>query len=199
MKKYIKLSEYAKLNSIVYKTAWNRFKAGKIPNAIKDEFGNVKVEIIDFNSSNSNRVAIYSRVSSNENKPNLISQSQRLQSYAIAKGYNITHIVEEVGSGVNDNRKKLQKLLQDNTWDILLVEHKDRLTRFGFNYIDTLIKNQNKTIEVVNTAKDETSDIVQDLVSIIYSFSAKMYGLRRSKRQTEKILECINQKENIND
>ena len=60
MKKYIKLSEYAKLNSIVYKTAWNRFKAGKIPNAIKDEFGNVKIEVNQYEEiENMNRVAIY--------------------------------------------------------------------------------------------------------------------------------------------
>ena len=90
-----------------------------------------------------------------------------------------------MGSGVNDNRKKLQKLLSQENWGMIVVEHKDRLTRFGFNYIQTLLESQGRKIEVVNMAEDGTQDLMQDLVSIIYSFSARMYGLRRTKRKTE--------------
>jgi len=72
-----------------------------------------------------------------------------------------------------------------------VVEHKDRLTRFGFNYIETLLNKEGRKIEVVNLAEDEKSDLMQDLVSIIYSFTTKMYGLRRSKRKTEEIVKLL--------
>lgn len=192
----IKLSEYAKRHGVTYRTVWNKFKEGKIPNAYKDEFGNILVKIETPKETLSKKVAIYARVSSNENKSNLNSQAERLKNYAIAKGYTITHIVKEVGSGVNDNRKKLLKLLQKNDYGILIVEHKDRLTRFGFNFIKTLLEDKGVKVEVVNEAEDETSDLMQDLISIIYSFSARMYGLRRSKRKTEEIIKCLQEEDN---
>ena len=114
-----------------------------------------------------------------------------MKQYAIAKGYTIVEVVKEVGSGVNDNRPKLLKLLEKDSYGTIIVEHKDRLTRFGFNYIETLLKKQNKQIEVVNKAEDEVSDLKEDLISVIYSFSAKMYGLKQSKRKTEKIIKCL--------
>jgi len=118
-------------------------------------------------------------------------QANRLKEYSIARGYQIIEVVKEVGSGVNDNRKKLKKLLESDSWGTIVVEHKDRLTRFGFNYIETLLNKEGRKIEVVNLAEDEKSDLMQDLVSIIYSFSAKMYGLRRSKRKTEEIVKLL--------
>ena len=185
----MKLSEYAKKHNIQYRSAWNRFKAGKIPNA-KMFDGHVVIE--EVSPFSTNNVVIYARVSSSENKSNLEAQAERLKQYAIAKGYTIIQVIKEVGSGVNDNRKQLQKLFSsDEDWAILIVEHKDRLTRFGFNYIDALMTKMGKKIEVVNLAEDEKADLVQDLISIIYSFSAKMYGLRRSKRKTEQIIKLL--------
>ena len=95
---------------------------------------------------------------------------------------------EEVGSGVNDNRKKLEKLVTDKSYNRLVVEHKDRLTRFGFNYLKLLFDEQGKTIEVVNEADSDTDDLMEDFIAIITSFCARLYGLRRSKRKTEKIV-----------
>ena len=194
----IKLSEFAKLHGVTYRTMWNKFKQNKIPNAYRDEFGNILVKVHKTKNRPvlGNKVALYARVSSNENKSNLNSQSERLKMYAIAKGYKIIHNTKEVGSGVNDNRKKLLKLLQKDDYNILVVEHKDRLTRFGFNYIETLLKDRGVSIEVINEAEDEKSDLMQDLISIIYSFSAKMYGLRRKKRETEKIIKILQEDNN---
>ena len=89
-------------------------------------------------------VIIYARVSSAENKSNLDSQALRVERYCIAKGYQIVGIVKEVGSGVNDNRKKLVKMLQRDDYHLIVCEHKDRLTRVGFNYIKVLL-NQSGT------------------------------------------------------
>ena len=184
-----KLSDYAREFGITYRTAWNRFKRGQIPTAYMDATGHVVIRPIT--AATDPKVAIYARVSSSENKSNLDSQAYRLTQYATAKGWQVSAVVKEVGSGVSDHRKKLEKLLQDPDWNILVVEHKDRLTRFGFNYLDTLLPLLGKRIEVVNLADNTKSDLMQDLVSVIYSFSARMYGLRRSKRKTEEIIAVL--------
>ena len=77
------------------------------------------------------KVAIYTRVSSSENKDNLDRQAERLEEYCMARGYRISKVVKEIGSGVNDNRKKLEKLVGDRSYNRLVVEHQDRLTRFS--------------------------------------------------------------------
>jgi len=187
--RYYKLSEYARNRSITYQAAWNRYNAGKIPGAFLDETNHVLIPLFVEDKA-LNRVAIYSRVSSNEMKDNLIRQKERLESYAINFGYNIVYSVKEIGSGMNDSRSKLSKLLMQDDWDVLVVENKDRLTRFGFNYIELLLNKQGKKIVVVNETGDDKTDIMQDLISIIYSFSARMYGLRRRKKK-EEIIEFI--------
>ena len=181
----MKLSEYAKKLGISYMTAWRMYRRGEI-NAYRLPTGTIIVEPEEHKLPN--KVCIYARVSSNENKSNLDSQAERLRDYAIAKGYQIYKVVKEVGSGVS-NRTKLAELLKDKGYRVLLVEHKDRLTRFGFNYIKLLLAEMGKEIEVVNETKDDKEDLLQDLIAIIYSFSARLYGLRRAKRKTEKIIE----------
>ncbi|WP_448590110.1 IS607 family transposase [Thermodesulfobium sp.] len=193
----MKLSTWAKKMGISYRRAWQMFKDGKLPNAKKLPTGTIVVleEEKPNVLSPQNIVAIYARVSSHENRDNLEKQAERLKEYAIAKGYQIKHIVKEVGSGVNDARPKLINLLNKQDYSILLVEHKDRLARFGFNYIRLLCEKQGRLIEIVNGAEDEKEDIIQDFVAVIYSFSAKLYGLRRAKRKTEKIIKEITQDE----
>lgn len=139
------------------------------------------------------RCATYARVSSSQNKDNAFSQSERLQQFATAKGYTLIKNVVEIGSGLNDERPKLTALLKDKSWNILLVEHKDRLTRFGFRYLDLVAESQNRKIEVINlTDNQHDADLVEDLVSIITSFCARIYGRRRSQRKTEKIIKELN-------
>jgi predicted site-specific integrase-resolvase len=69
-----------------------------------------------------------------------------------------------------------------------VVEHKDRLTRFGFRYLETLLRGQGRAIEVVNLAENGTEDVLADLTSIIYSLCARLYGQRRAKRKTEQLV-----------
>ena len=85
------------------------------------------------------------------------------------------------------------KLLENpNEYDILLVEYKDRLTRFGFNYIVTLLKSMNKRVEVANVT-EENSNLIEDMISIVYSFSARLYGTRRAKRIKDETKKAINE------
>ena len=182
----MKLSDWAKKEGISYKTAWRLWKAGEL-NAHQLPTGTVIV-LEDKETKLPDKVSIYARVSSSENKDNLERQAQRLEEYAVARGYQIHKIVKEIGSGVNDNRKQLNKLLIDKNYRILIVEHKDRLTIFGFNYINTWFEDIGKKIEVVNESANDKNDFMQDFISIITSFCARLYGLRRSKRKTENII-----------
>ena len=140
-------------------------------------------------------VAVYARVSSSEKKSNLQTQKDRLISYANAKGYKVDKVVTEIGSGLNDKRPKLEKLLTDKSIDIIIVEHKDRLARFGLNYIEKLLALDGRKIEIINPQENDRDDLMQDFVSIITSFCARLYGQRRSKRQTEKLIENLNNTE----
>lgn len=135
------------------------------------------------------KVVIYCRVSSTQNKENLETQAKRLTDYCIAKGYQIHAIIKEFGSGINDTRPKLVTLLQKGDFTKLVVEHKDRLTRIGFNYLKLFLEKDNKTIEVVNNAETDKEDLIQDFVSIITSYCAKIYGKRRTKRKTIDIID----------
>lgn len=174
----MKLSDYAKKVGVTYKTAWNWFKAGDIKNAYKLPSGTIIVP--DESDEVPERgVVLYARTSSSQNKKLLEDQAKRLEAYAIARGYKIKKVVKEFGSGLNDTRKQLTAILENNDYDKIIVEHKDRLTRFGFNWIQLLTGNR---IEVINESKEKDEDIIQDLISIIHCFSARIYGLRRSSR-----------------
>lgn len=167
------------------------FKLKNICDITNEDFEYNLTRAIEYyigNNSQSYGVILYARTSSSNNKELLENQAKRLEAYTIAKGYKIKQIVKEFGSGLNDNRKQLSKILKDNKYDKIIVEHKDRLTRFGFNYIQLLTGNR---IEVINESKEEDEDITQDLISIIHCFSARIYGLRRSKRLKLKVKDAI--------
>ena len=92
------------------------------------------------------RVAIYAQVSSAEHRENLERQAERLTQYCTTRGYQVAQVVKEIDSGVNDGRPKLLSLLGDPSITMRVVEHKDRLTRFGFRYIETLLESHGRRI-----------------------------------------------------
>jgi putative resolvase len=104
-------------------------------------------------------------------------------------------VVKEIGSGVNDARPKFLALLEDTSVGVIVVEHKDRASRFGVHYIDTLLRGQGRTLEVVNMAENGTEDLLADLTSIMYSFCARLYGQRRASRKMETIVKQLEEGE----
>lgn len=96
-----------------------------------------------------------------------------------------------VGSGMNDNRRKLQKLfelVESKSIDIVLVEHKDRLSRFCFNYLVSYFKSYGVKIELTDEilGKGFEKELVEDILSLMASFSAKIYGKRSSQNRKKK-------------
>ncbi len=193
----MKLSQYAKQQGISYKTALRWFKSGAIK-GYQAPSGTIIVTV-DESIEKPEKVAIYARVSSAEQKANLERQAERLSQYCEARGYQVAKVVKEIASGLNDSRPKLLALLKDTSITRIVVEHKDRLTRFGANYLETLFETQGRALEVVNLAENDKEDLLADLSSVIYSFCARLYGQRRAKRKTEKIVEELKAKEGDED
>ncbi len=185
----MKLIDYARKMGISYRTAWRWYKTGKIKGKQMDTGTILVLEDEEVKLPSSEKVAVYARVSSAENKSNLESQADRLVSYCSAKGYQVDKVVKEIGSGVNDSRPKLLHLLEDANTTMIVVEHKDRLSRFGVRYIETLLRVQGRRLEIVNESENDKEDLLRDLTAILYSFCARMYGLRRAKGKTEKIVQ----------
>ena len=187
----MKLSKYAKQIGVTYKTAWRLYHDGGIPNAYQLQSGTIVVpdEIKTNPLDEKDRVVVYARVSSSENKTNLDTQCDRLLQYCAARGYKVVRVIKEIGSGVDDSRPKFMSLLEDNDVRVIVIEHRDRATRFGFNYIKSLLSVAGRRIEVINAAEDGKDELMQDIITIITSFTARYYGRRRSQRKTERIIE----------
>lgn len=189
----IKLVRAAEILGISFRHAQRLAYAGKIPTIITDT-GRRFVSVawlknqVGETATDGCRCAIYGRESSSENKAVLASQVAGLRRYAEAKGWVLTRVVTEIGSGVNDQRVKLHRLLRQRDFDVLLIEHKDRLTRFGFSWFEAICPFR---IEVVNRAEDKVSDLMEDLVAILTSFSARLYGQRRGRKKTEAAIKAL--------
>ncbi len=161
----MKLSQYAKKAGVSYRTAFRWWKAGQL----KGYQTASKTIIITEEDQQPPvvgppMVAIYARVSSAEHRANLERQAERLLDYCAAKGYQVHKVVKDIASG-----------------------------RFGFRYVQTLLRGQGRAIEVVNLAENNREDLLADLASIVYSFCARLYGPRRAKRKTEAIVEQLKQ------
>ena len=179
------------MSGVSVRTLWRRINDGSLL-IERSSTGRVFVNLEEEQTSLLN-VCIYARVSSSENKDNLERQKERLVSYCNAKGYKVSKIITEIGSGLNDERKKLESILMDKSINLIVVEHKDRLARFGLNYIQKLLELDNRKIEIINPQTNDEDDLMQDFVSIITSFTARLYGRRRSKRITEKIIKEVSE------
>jgi putative resolvase len=184
----MRLSAYARKMGVSYKTAYRWWKAGKL-DAYQLETGTVIVREPE-QKQGTPSVALYARVSSADQKEDLERQMQRLKDYAASRGYQVKKTVSDLASGLNDHRPKLMKLLTDLSINVIVVEHRDRLTRFGFNYIEQLMQTQGRRIEVIFPT-DTDNDLVDDFIAVLTSMASRIYGRRTSKRRAEKIKQCV--------
>lgn len=131
-------------------------------------------------------IVIYSRVSNVGQKDDLQNQIYFLKNYCNAKGY-ITYEYSDIGSGLNFKRKNWNKLLdkvQNQEISKIIIAHKDRFVRFGYDWFENFCIKFGCEIEVVNNEKlSPKQELVQDLISIIHVFSCRIYGLRKYKKK----------------
>ena len=183
----MKLSVWAELQGISYKTAWRMWKAGTMPVRCEQlPTGTVVVHA----ESKSSGVALYARVSSADQKKDLDRQLVRFTEYAISNKLVIVDAVKEIGSGLNGHRKSMLRLLGNAQVQVILVEHRERLMRFGFEYVEAALTAQNRRIMVIEP-DEMKDDIVRDITEVLTSMCVRLYGKRSAQHRAEKAMAAL--------
>lgn len=135
------------------------------------------------------KAVIYARVSSSDQKADLERQIQYLTQYCLAKGYRVVDVLNDVASGLRADRKGLLKLFDyvvNRQVDVVVVTHRDRLTRFGFEYLDYFFRQFGVRVETIygEVPVDERQELVEDLIAVVIDFANRLYGMR-SRRKKE--------------
>lgn len=182
----MKLSHWAKAKGISYHTAWRWCKEDRMPCPWeKTPSGSI---IVHESKELNLKTITYSRVSSHTKKDDLKRQEDRCKAFCEAMGFTISRSYKEIASGMNDNRKILNQILELEP-SRLVIENKDRLTRFGFAYLETLLTKAGWEIIIINETENDENDLMTDLISVITSFCCRFYGLRRGHKKADKIKE----------
>jgi putative resolvase len=182
---HMKLADWARKEGIDYKTAYRLFRSGKFPRPVEQlPTGTILVHELP---AQTNNAVLYARVSSSDQSADLDRQLQRLRDFAAAQGLHVVQEVQEIGSGLNGHRKKLMKVLENPSASILVVEHRDRLARFGSEYIESALTAANRKVVIVNDT-EMNDDLVQDMVDVLTSFCARLYGKRAAKNKAQRAL-----------
>jgi putative resolvase len=190
VERLLRPKEACQLLGISYSTLLRWIREGKI-RAVTTEGGKYRIPYSEIKKylerREETRAVIYARVSSADQREDLERQINYLTNYATAKGYKVVEVLKDVASGLNAQRKgllRLFKLVEGRNVDVVLVTYKDRLTRFGFEYLEEFFSTMGVRIEVVfgEEPKDTTQELVEDLISIVTSFAGKIYGMRSHKK-----------------
>jgi len=180
----MKLSVWAKENGLTYRTAWRMWRDGRLPVPAEQlATGTVLVHPPQVQAVEA--VALYARVSSGDQKADLERQLGRLAEYASREKLTVTRSVSEIGSGLNGHRTKIMRLLADPTVRVIVVEHRDRLARFGSEYIESALSASGRKLVVVDPSEMK-DDLVQDMIAVLTSFCARLYGRRAAKNRAAK-------------
>ena len=192
-----KTGEVAKMLGISIPTVIRYCEQGTIKH-IKNQYGHRRIEANDFfeylltigqgidDSDQNKHDVIYARVSTHKEAEcgDLDRQIETVKLFAIDHNVRNLLIKKDIGSGLNDNRKNLKSLIemiQEGKVNRLFINYKDRLTRFGFNYIKQICDFHQVEIVVVSDVTDkksESGELAEDIIALIHSFSGKLYGLR---------------------
>jgi len=184
----MKLSEWAKKQGLSYKTAWRMWHLGQLP-IPAEQLPTGTVIVHPPASATEGGVALYARVSSNDQKHDLDRQIARLSEFAAKKQLRVVDVVKETGSGLNGNRRAMLRILRNPEISTVIVEHRDRLMRFGFEYVEASLAAQGRSLLVIE--QDEMKDdIVRDLHEVIVSLCARLYGKRSAKNRAKKAIEA---------
>ncbi|MCA1680137.1 MAG: IS607 family transposase [Thermoleophilaceae bacterium] len=181
----MKLSDYAREEGVHYVTAYRWWRQGKLPVPARQlPSGTI---VVDKPRPAADGVALYARVSSSDQREDLDRQVGRLAAWATAQGLGVTATVAEVGSGLNGSRGKLKRLLADPALGTVVVEHRERLARFGVEYVEAALRAQGRRLVVVEE-REVDDDLVRDITEVLTSMCARLYGRRSARRRAERAL-----------
>lgn len=135
-------------------------------------------------------VALYARVSSHDQKKDLEAQIGRLAVFAANQKLTVIKTVSEVGSGLNGHRQGLMRLLSEPKVRTIVVEHRDRLMRFGAEYVEAALAADGRKLLVVD-ASELKDDLVQDVIAVLTSMCARLYGRRSASNRAKRALTAL--------
>ena len=178
----MRLSEWAEREGVDYQTAWRWFRDGQLPvPAVRTPSGTILVEVVR-GDGRSGRTVICARVSWHDQRADLDRQVARLTGWATTNGLSVDEVVVEVGSGMNGKRRKLARLLADATAVTVVVEHRDRLARFGVEHLEAALAAHGRRVVVVDDGEVD-DDLVRDMTEVLTSFCARLYGRRGARNR----------------
>ena len=186
---YIRLSQWAAQYGMHRMTAWRHYNAGTLPPELQPKkIGNI-IYVLAHPETPPGRAVGYARVSSAEQKAHLENQANRLWAYAGQNGMLLDDVVSEVASGLNDRRPKLRKLLSDPTVHTMIVEHRERLARFGVGMVEAMLQARGGALIVIDDA-EVPDDLVRDMTEILTCFCARLYGKRSAANKARRAMEA---------
>ena len=185
----MRLSQWAAQHGMHRITAWRHYNAGTLPPELQPKkIGNI-VYVLANPETIAGRTVGYARVSSAEQKPHLPNQANRLWAYAGQNGILLDEVVSEVASGLNDKRPKLRRLLGDSTVHTIIVEHRERLARFGVGMVETMLQARGGSLIVIDDT-EVPDDLVRDMTEILTCFCARLYGKRSAANRARRAMEA---------
>jgi putative resolvase len=177
----MKLAEWARASGVHPQTAYRWFRQGTMPvPARRLPSGTILVDTPG--SPPSGRVVLYGRVSLHNQRADLERQVARLTTWATGQGLAVAEVVTEVGAGVNGKRPRLTRLLADPQATVIVVEHQDRLARFGVEHLEAALAAQGRRLLVVDPG-ESTDDLMRDLIDVLTEFCARLYGRRGARNR----------------
>ncbi|SCL35380.1 putative resolvase [Micromonospora rhizosphaerae] len=181
----MKLSDWARQQGVTYQTAWRWVKDGKMPVPVRQAPSGTW--IVEEAPAAAGRVVVYCRISSSDQKSDLDRQTARVVEGANAQGFAVAEIVTEVGSGLNGKRRKLHRILADPAVAVIVVEHKDRLARFGVEQLQAALAATGRRLVIIDP-EESTDDLVKDMADALTSMCARLYGRRAAKNRAARAL-----------
>ena len=183
----ISLTAWGRLYGFDKATTSRMHHAGKLPPELQVErLPNGRYYVV-VPSGNDGRCVVYARVSSADQKEDLDWQVGRVVKWATRQGYRPDEVVKETGSGLNGGRRRLRRLVADRTVGTIVVEHRERLSRFGFEYLEAALAGRGARILVMEERELE-DDLVRDVTEVLTSLCARLYGRRSARRRAERAL-----------
>lgn len=184
----VNLAQWAESVGVSRFTAYRWFREGTLPVPARKVGRLILVETAAPRLA-PDRVAVYARVSSHDQRADLDRQVSRLTSAVTAMGLAVAEVVTEVGSGMNGHRRKLRRLLADPATSVIVVEHRDRLARFGTEHLEAALSASGRRLIVVDEGEVE-DDLVRDLIEVMTSMCARLYGRRGARNRALRALTC---------
>lgn len=185
--KRISLTAWGRLYGFDKATTSRLHKQGKLPPDLVIETMPTGRHFVVVPERPPDGCVLYARVSSTDQRDDLDRQVGRLSEWATRNGYQPTEVVKEVGSGLNGSRKRLLKVLRNGSVGVIVVEHRDRLCRFGFEYVEAALSAHGCRV-LVTDDKELEDDLVRDVTEVMTSLCARLYGRRSARSRAERAM-----------